>query len=67
MSFKENVVARYFIESREELAKVVWPSRQQIITHSMIVIGLSLGLGVYFGLLDFIFSKGLGALLNFTR
>lgn len=67
MSLKENVVTRYFIESREELAKVVWPTREQVLTHSLLVIGISLGLGAYFGLLDFIFSRGLGALLNFAH
>lgn len=64
MSWKENKVAKYLLESKEELGKVVWPSRRQIVNHSLLVIGLSLVMAVYFGLVDFGLSKGLEAVLN---
>ena len=31
-------IKKYFVGSYEELKKVVWPSRQEIISHSIIVI-----------------------------
>lgn len=66
-SWKDNVVAKYFLESRAELGKVVWPSRRQIMQHSLLVIGISIGLGLYFGLVDYLLSRGLESLLVLTR
>ena len=44
-------------ETREELKKVVWPGREQIIRSTIIVILLSLIVGVFLGGLDFVFTK----------
>ncbi len=66
-SWKDTVVAKYFFESQAELQKVVWPSRSQVIHHSLLVIGLSLGLGLYFGLVDYLLSRGLESLLVLSR
>jgi preprotein translocase subunit SecE len=35
---KNNFLIRYFIESWQELKKVTWPTRKEIINHTMIVI-----------------------------
>ena len=59
MTLKENAVAKYLFDARDELAKVVWPSRAQVVQHSLLVIGLSLVLAAYFGLIDYLLSKGL--------
>jgi len=67
MSWKENRVAKYFLEAKEELGKVVWPSRRQVVTHSLLVIGLSLVMAFYFGFVDFGLSKGLESLLALRR
>lgn len=47
----------------EELKKVVWPSRQEIIQHTLVVIGLSLFLAVFLGAVDFLLNLGLEKLL----
>ena len=47
----------YFSEVQTELKKVTWPSRQQTQTLTLIVIGVSIAVGLYVGLLDLIFTK----------
>lgn len=44
-------------EIRSELRKVVWPTRQGAINLTAIVIGVSLAVGVFLGMVDFVFSS----------
>ncbi|HAV15625.1 MAG TPA: preprotein translocase subunit SecE [Candidatus Pacebacteria bacterium] len=44
-------------EVRTELAKVIWPNRQETIKLTLVVILVSLGIGLYIGGLDIIFVK----------
>ena len=44
-------------EVRDELKKVVWPTREQTIRLTIVVIGVSIGVGLFIGTLDFIFTK----------
>lgn len=44
-------------ETYAELKKVVWPTRQDIIRLTLIVIFISVIMGLYIGGLDFIFAK----------
>ena len=41
-----------------ELKKVVWPSRKEATNHTLLVIGISLGVAIFFGILDYIFTIG---------
>ena len=43
-------------ESRRELQRVNWPSRQETIRYTAVVIGLSLAVAFYLGGLDFAFN-----------
>jgi len=56
MSFKENRAVRYFYEAKEELGKVAWPSRKEAIRSTLTVIGVSIGIAVYLGALDYGFN-----------
>lgn len=47
----------YFSEVRTELQKVTWPSRQQTQSLTLVVIGVSVAVGLYVGLLDLVFTK----------
>lgn len=47
----------FFQEVRVELAKVIWPSRQQVIKLTSIVVGVSVFIALYIGLLDVTFTK----------
>lgn len=47
----------YFIEVKDELSKVTWPSRQQTLNKTLLVIVSSVGVGMFIGVLDFIFTR----------
>ncbi len=61
---KENAVARLFRETRSELRKVVWPSREETIRLTLVVLAISISIGVILGLSDIIFSALYTLLLN---
>lgn len=44
-------------EVKGELAKVVWPSRDEVIKLTMVVIAVSTAIGLYIGGLDMVFTK----------
>ena len=49
-------ITQFLKEVRHELSKVSWPTKKQMISYTLIVIGLSLFLALFLGLLDFIFE-----------
>ncbi|MEK7501070.1 MAG: preprotein translocase subunit SecE [Patescibacteria group bacterium] len=51
-----NKLVSYLKEVRLELAKVNWPTREQTIRYTAVVILVSLGVAVFLGGLDFAFS-----------
>ncbi len=57
----------YFGESRDELTKVVWPTRKHVINITIAVIILVLVVGVFLGLYDYIFSKILAYILTLRK
>jgi preprotein translocase subunit SecE len=44
-------------ESRQELRRVNWPTRQETIRYTLFVIILSVGLAIFLGILDYIFVR----------
>ncbi len=54
----------YFKESRIELKKVTWPTRKQATTHTLLVIGISLGVALAFGILDYFLSLGVEKIIE---
>lgn len=59
LSLTDNKVVNFFKEARIELGKVVWPTRQELIRHTLIVIGMSLGMAFFLGVVDYIFALAL--------
>jgi len=49
----------------EELKKVTWPTRNQTVRLTVVVIGISLIIGVYIGIIDILLTKGLEILTKF--
>jgi preprotein translocase subunit SecE len=45
----------YFRDVRSEMRHVAWPSRPLIIAYTAVVVGVSLGVAIYLGLLDYVF------------
>ena len=58
-----NKAVKYILESRSELKKVVWPSKKETTNYTLLVIGISLGVALFFGILDYFLSLGLEQLL----
>lgn len=52
-----NKFVNYLKGSKEELSKVVWPSREVIINHTGVVIAISLAVAIFLGFVDFLLSK----------
>ena len=48
-----NKLISYFSESKEELKKVVWPSKKETIKYTILVIGISFATAVFLGAIDF--------------
>lgn len=47
-----NKITQFLKEVRLELSKVVWPTREQLVTYTLTVIGLTLFMAVFLGLMD---------------
>ena len=60
-----NPLVSYLRGAFEELKKVVWPTKNEIIQHTLVVIGLSLFLALFLGGVDYLLSLGLEKLLLF--
>ena len=50
-------IINFLKETKVELKKVNWPSKPELIKYTIMVIGMSLGVAVFLGGLDFGFSK----------
>lgn len=49
-------ITTFLKEVRLEMKKVNWPTRQQTVRYTLIVIGVSLVVAAFLGALDFIFN-----------
>ena len=59
-----NRFTQYLLDTRGELRHVAWPTRMQTIVYSILVAVLSIGIALYLGLFDFIFTGGLKTALS---
>jgi preprotein translocase subunit SecE len=50
-------VISYFQEVRQELSKVVWPKKDEVVRLTLVIFIISGIIGVYVGTLDFTFVK----------
>jgi len=55
---------KFIQEAREELKKVTWPTREQTIRLTIVVIIVSLIVSLYLGLLDIVLGEGLKLILS---
>ena len=54
---KQDLKMGYLTGIKEELKRVTWPQRSEVIKLSFVVISISLIIAFYIGLLDIIFAK----------
>ncbi|MBX4198132.1 preprotein translocase subunit SecE [Candidatus Parcubacteria bacterium] len=57
-------LGNYIKETRGELKHVSWPTRSQALAFTIIVVVISVGLSLFLGLFDFLFSRGLQFLIT---
>jgi len=53
---EDNVVVKYFKETRAELRKVTWPTREETKSLTTIIVIVTVAMAVFLGLLDYIFQ-----------
>lgn len=57
-------VVNYLSEVRNELGKVTWPKKTEVLRLTLVVLGISGIIGAYVGILDFAFTKLLEFLIS---
>lgn len=60
---RPNAIVRYWRETRTELRQTHWPSRQETMRLSQIVLGVTLAMGMFLWLMDILFSWWLGGVV----
>lgn len=60
-------ICRYFRELRSELKKVVWPTPQQVLKNTLIVLACVLVVGVFIWLFDFVARVGIDGLIKLAE
>jgi preprotein translocase subunit SecE len=60
-------LTRYLREAKEELGKVAWPTREEAFRYSTLVIGISLAVAVFLGVLDWGLTIGLEKLIEISQ
>ena len=63
---KTNALTRYFQETKAELRKVVWPTREEATNLTIVVLAVTAVMTVILGGIDWIFSKALSIVLSLT-
>jgi preprotein translocase subunit SecE len=61
---RDNALFRYFRETRAELRKVAWPSRQEATRLSLIVASVLLAMSAFLGVVDFVFARLIGLIVR---
>jgi len=57
-------LVQYIKESIVELKKVTWPTRKETTNYTLLVIGISLAVAAFLGIMDFIFSLGVEQIIK---
>ena len=51
---------QFFVEARQELKKVTWPTKQQTMNATWVVLAVTTLLAIFMGLVDMGFSRLIG-------
>ena len=61
---KDNFIIKYFKETRAELRKVNWPSRQEALNLTLIVVAFTIFMAALLGIIDYIFALVFGLIIR---
>jgi len=56
-------VVTYLKEAYAELKKVQWPTRRETLKYTLIVIGFSVGVAIFLGIIDYILTIVVGRII----
>lgn len=51
-----NTIIQFFMEAKGELMKVNWPTKDQLVRYTVLVVVISLAVAIFLGTLDTLFS-----------
>lgn len=57
-------IQNYLRDAVAEMKKVVWPNKKQTVNYTIIVIAMSIGIAIFFGIIDYIFNLGLEQIIR---
>ena len=61
---KENAIVRYLRETRAELRKVHWPTREEAWNLTKVVLTVTVSMAIFLGVLDKLFDMGLKGIID---
>jgi preprotein translocase subunit SecE len=61
---QENAVGRYLRETRAELRKVHWPTREEAWNLTQVVLAVTVSMALFLGLLDYLFALELRGIID---
>lgn len=59
-----NKLTNYIKESIAEMKKVTWPTKKETRNYTILVIAISIGVALFLGLLDYIFTTVFQLIIN---
>ena len=57
-------LSNYLQESVAEMKKVTWPTKKETTNYTILVVAVSLGVAIFLGVLDYLFTQGFQFLIN---
>ncbi len=63
-SARGNAITRFYRETVGELRKVTWPTRQEAVNLTIIVLIVTFGMSAFLGILDYLFAQLFGLILG---
>jgi len=58
---------QFYLDVRSEMKKVSWPSRQEVMSTTIVVVVAVFFFGLYLGLVDYLLGLGLNKVLVYFR
>lgn len=59
-----NPFTQYLKDTRGELNHVAWPTQKQTLVYTILVAAISIGVAIYLGAFDFVFTSALSDILG---
>lgn len=64
---KQNKIINYFSSSVEELKKVKWPTKNEVLNNTILVVVICIFMAVFLGLLDFGLTRLVAWMVSLTK